>query len=210
MRLNVGDRLQLNPPPSIGGERCMVKLIGYVEGNTLIVGAPPSGQWMPPLAEGDPIEIRVFSSQTAFGFTVYVDKIIKQPFEYLHLSFPKNIVGKIIRKSRRVKTNIAVEIADNPVPATISNLSVTGAELYASASLGQLGTGLGISFTVQIHGIETPLSLRATIASMSHDLDIAESAMRYGVEFRNLGAEQFAALQSLIYQELVEHPHNVV
>jgi len=209
MRLSVGDRLQLSPPPRVGGDRCMVKLIGYVEDKTLLVGAPPSSQWRPSLIEGDQIAIRVFSGQNAFGFSVYVDKIIKQPFEYLHLSFPRQIVGKIIRKSRRIKTEIVATIAGNPAPAIISNLSITGAEVRANVNPGELGATIGLSFVLKIHGVDTPLSLQAAIRSLKQDHEGVEGSVRCGVEFQNLQPNDVSALQNLIYQELVEHPQNI-
>jgi len=210
MRLAVGDKLQLSPPSTVSGNRSVVPLIGYVEGVTLIVGAPPAGQWRPPLIEGDQVAVRVFSGQNAFGFTAYVNKIIKLPFDYLHLSFPKNIVGKIIRNSRRIKTHIAAVVTGNPVAAVISNLSATGAEIRAGASLGETGTTIALSFTLNIYGTDTPLALQAVIRSAKPDTQEAEGAWRLGIEFSELKPNDVATLHSLIYQELVEHPHNLV
>lgn len=210
MRLAVGDKLQLSPPSTVSGNRSVVPLIGYVEGVTLIVGAPPAGQWRPPLIEGDQVAVRVFSGQNAFGFTAYVNKIIKLPFDYLHLSFPKNIVGKIIRNSRRIKTHIAAVVTGNPVAAVISNLSATGAEVRAGASLGETGTTIALSFTLNIYGTDTPLALQAVIRSAKPDTQEAEGAWRLGIEFSELKPNDVATLHSLIYQELVEHPHNLV
>ena len=210
MRLAVGDKLQLSPPSTVSGNRSVVPLIGYVEGVTLIVGAPPAGQWRPPLIEGDQVAVRVFSGQNAFGFTAYVNKIIKLPFDYLHLSFPKNIVGKIIRNSRRIKTHIAAVVTGNPVAAVISNLSATGAEVRAGASLGETGTTIALSFTLNIYGTDTPLALQAVIRSAKPDAQEAEGAWRLGIEFSELKPNDVATLHSLIYQELVEHPHNLV
>lgn len=210
MRLAVGDKLQLSPPSTVSGNRSVVPLIGYVEGVTLIVGAPPAGQWRPPLIEGDQVAVRVFSGQNAFGFTAYVNKIIKLPFDYLHLSFPKNIVGKIIRNSRRIKTHIAAVVTGNPVAAVISNLSATGAEVRAGANLGETGTTIALSFTLNIYGTDTPLALQAVIRSAKPDAQEAEGAWRLGIEFSELKPNDVATLHSLIYQELVEHPHNLV
>ncbi len=209
MRLAVGDKLQLSPPSNVGGDRCMVKLIGYIEDVTLMVGAPPSGQWRPSAMEGDQIAIRVFSGQNAFGFNAYVDKIIKLPFSYLHLSFPKQIFGKVIRKSRRIKAGILVTLADNAAPAVISNLSATGAEVRANSAPGALGATIQLSSVLKIHGAETPLALQAVIRSLKQDHDGVEGAVRCGVEFQNLQLSDVAALQSLIYQELVDNPKNL-
>ena len=209
MRLAVGDKLQLSLPSNVSDDRCMVRLIGYVEDITLIVSAPSSGQWHTQLIEGDQVAIRVFSGQNAFGFNVRLDKIIRLPFEYLHLSFPRHIVGKVIRSSRRIKTEIAAAIAGNQGPAIISNLSATGAEVRANSNPGQLGATIRLSFALKIHGVETPMSLQAVIRSLKQDHDGAEGALRCGVEFQGLQPKDVAALQSLVYQEIVEHPHNL-
>ena len=132
MRLAVGDKLQLSPPSTVSGNRSVVPLIGYVEGVTLIVGAPPAGQWRPPLIEGDQVAVRVFSGQNA------------------------------------------------------------------------------LSFTQNIYGTDTPLALQAVIRSAKPDTQEAEGAWRLGIEFSELKPNDVATLHSLIYQELVEHPHNLV
>jgi hypothetical protein len=203
MRLKVGDVLQLSPPSHVGSSRCMVKLIGYVTDKTLIVEAPPQGCWPASLIEGDTITISVFNGEAAFGFSACVDKTIRQPFEYLHLSFPKQIIGRIVRTSRRIQTELAVTIADCAGPAIISNLSIGGAEVRASVGLGERGATIQLSFSLTINGVGTPLSLQAAIRSLKPDDDGAEGAVRCGVEFQNLQPSDITALQTMIYQELL-------
>jgi hypothetical protein len=203
MRLTVGDALQLSPPSHVGGNRCKVRLIGYVLDKTLMVEAPLSSQWPESLMEGDPVTISVFNGQAAFGFSVYVDKIIRQPFEYLHLSFPKEIIGKIVRTSRRIQTEFAVTIAGHPSPAVISNLSIGGAEVRATGNPGELGATISLSLVLKSNGVEAPLSLQAVIRSSKQDRDGAEGAVRCGVQFQHLQPSDVAALQSVVLQELV-------
>jgi hypothetical protein len=160
--------------------------------------------------EGDQLAIRVFSSQNAFGFNAYVDKVMKVPFAYLHLSFPKQIIGKVIRKSRRIKTEIPATIDGNPTPVVVSNLSATGAELRTSVNPGALGTTIRISFALKIYDVETPLSIQTVIRSLKQDQSDAEGALRCGLEFQGLQPNEIAALQNLIYHELVEHPKSIV
>lgn len=209
MNLSVGDKFQLKLPTSIRGELSTAELIGYVLNTTLIISMPQSTQLPEPsLIEGDQITIRLFSRKYAFSFIVYVEKLIKIPFKYIHLSFPTNISGQLIRKSLRIKTEIVATIPDHPVPAIISNLSITGAEIRTSSSLGKLGETITLSFTVEIHGIEKSLSLKAAIRSTKQATKSIDNTLYFGIEFQELPTEHRFALQSLIYQELVDRPRS--
>lgn len=214
MHLKVGDQLQLKLPTNIVSSTAKnafysAELIGYVNNLTVIIRLPQSTQQADlSLIEGDQVTVRLFSGQFAFSFSSYIDRIMKVPFKYIHLSFPTKISGQIIRKSRRIKTKIVAAITDNPTPATLSNLSMTGAEICASASLGQIGKKISLSFTVKIHDIEKTMSLQAIIKSTKPTANKTDSALTFGIEFMALEAEQSQSLQSLIYQELVENPES--
>jgi len=215
MQLRVGDRMQFQPPPKVGVERSIVRVIGYVEDLTLMVTAPKSGQWQAPLMEGDEVVLRIFGGQSAYGFTSHVDRIIKLPFDYLHLEFPKRITGRLIRKSRRIKTNLPVSASGiqrtpgaGTITATISNISATGAEIHADASLGEIGDSFSLSFRIKVHGIETALTPHAEIRSLKQEGD--SKTTRYGVEFKMLQTSEALTLQSWIYQEIIEHPDSLI
>ncbi len=216
MNLKVGDKLQLKLPTNIvnsakRSEFYTTELIGYVNNLTVIIRPPQLAQQMDlTLIEGDQVTVRLFSGQHAFSFSSHIDKIIKVPLYYIHLSFPTKISGQIIRKSRRIKTKIVATITDNPTPATISNLSMTGAEISTSDSLGQVGETISLSFTVKIHSVEKTMSLQAIIKSTAPPANKTDNALTFGMEFVALETEQNHLLQSLIYQELVENPESQV
>ncbi len=216
MHLNVGNKLQLKLPTNIvnsaeRSEFCTAELMGYVNNLSVMIRSPQLAKQMDlSLVEGDKVTVRLFSGQLAFSFSSYIDKIIKVPFNYIHLSFPTKISGQIIRKSRRIKTKIVATIADNPTPATISNLSMTGAEIRASASIGQIDETISLSFAVEIHDVKKTMSLQATIKSTKPTVNETDNALAFGIEFMALETEQSHLLQSLIYQELVENPENQI
>ena len=167
MRLKVGHKLQIKLSVLSKGSgesnnnAYAATLIGYVQDSTLIITMPTSNQLTgEPFLEGDQIQVRLFSGQCVFSFTVFVDKIIKLPFRYLHLSFPKDIWSQTIRKSRRIKCNIQASVADQSIPFTITDLSITGAEISANASLGEVGTRIALSFTIKILDEEISLSIK--------------------------------------------------
>lgn len=217
MQLKVGDRLQLQLHSSaksscrLNNDTCMVTVIGYVPDHSLIVSMPKTDQLIgQPFLEGDQILVRLFSGRCAFSFTVFVDKLVKLSFKYLHLSFPKHILGQTIRKSRRVRTAIEAEATVNSgsIPLIITNLSAAGAEISTHTELGGIGTLIELSVKVKIHEKEISLRLQSIIRSFK--AINKQDALRYGVEFTGLQAEQIFSLRSFIYQELVENPNNIV
>lgn len=217
MQLKVGDRLQLQLHSSaksscrLNNDTCMVTVIGYVPDHSLIVSMPKTDQLIgQPFLEGDQILVRLFSGRCAFSFTVFVDKLVKLSFKYLHLSFPKHILGQTIRKSRRVRTAIEAEatVSSGSIPLIITNLSAAGAEISTHTELGGIGTLIEIFVKVKIHEKEISLRLQSIIRSFK--AINKQDALRYGVEFTSLQAEQIFSLRSFIYQELVENPNNIV
>jgi hypothetical protein len=117
----------------------------------------------------------------------------------------------VIRRSRRVRAEIAVNIEGGACAAgNILNISSTGAEVSTDAAPGQTGATIGLSFTLKVHGVETPLALKAVIRSVRESAGDGGSAWRSGVEFQNVSVEAAAALKNLIYQELIEHPQSLM
>ncbi len=214
MQLKVGDKLQLRLHSSAkslccsnNGGYCMATVIGYFTNHSLIVSMPKTDQLLgQPLLEGDEILVRLFSKQYAFSFTVFVDKLIKLPFKYVHLSFPRHVLGQTIRKSQRIKVAIEAETTVNSklIPLIITNLSAAGAEISAHTELGGIGTLIELSVKVKIHEKEVSLLLQSIVGSFK----AKQSTLIYGVEFTELQAEQIFLLRSFICQELVENPNN--
>ena len=214
MHINVGDKLQLKLPTNLVNsatedEFYTAELIGYVNNLTVIIRIHQLAQQTDlSLIEGDQITARLFSGQLAFSFSSYIEKIIKVPFSYIHLSFPTKITGQTIRKSRRIKTKIVATITDHPTSATISNLSMSGAEIHASDGIGQVGETIPLSFRIKLHGINKTMSLQAIIRSMKPTANKTDNVFAFGIEFIALETEQSHSLQSLVYQELVENPES--
>ena len=217
MQLKVGHKLQLKlssqlrSSVEIKSNSYVSTLIGYVQDSTLIVTMPASDQFVgEPYVEGDQVQVSLFSGNSVFNFTVFVDKIIKVPFKYLHLSFPKEIQGQNIRKSRRIKCNIQGSIIERSIPVSIIDLSICGAGISSDITLGSTGTTITLSFTITVLDKEIPLTIKSTIRSAKEINKNAQKIICFGVEFIDIKSEQIHTLRHLIYQEIVEHPENIV
>jgi len=218
MNLKVGDRLQIQPPAQLSPERFLVKMIGYVNNVSLLVTAPITTNGLRlQLIEGEKLVVRIFSSQNAFGFASTIEKICKLPFDYLHLSFPAEVQGMMIRKAPRVRTKIiasvtAAEQGADSASAMISNLSANGALLDARRSLAEKGDTIKVSFRVNLHNIDAYLTVNAAVRAVFTDevVDGGGAALiHHGLEFVNLQPNDSVILQSMIYQQMIEHPHTL-
>ena len=217
MQLKVEDRLQLAPPAQLTRERILVKVIGFLRGRSLLVTTPVTANGVRlQLVEGENVIMRSFTGQKIFAFACSVEKVCKLPYEYLHLSFPDNIEGVVIRKAPRIKVNIiATTIESHPgatehVPAMISDISATGASLDAKQQLGKKGDILNLEFKVNLHNMDVYLSIKGVIRTVLGD-NPAEAPqadiIRHGIEFQKLQPNDQIVLKSLIYQQLIENPH---
>lgn len=219
MRLRVGERLQLQPPPTVDRERHIVKLIGYLDHVSLLVTAPMVNGMRLQLEEGDEVVVRIFSSQKAFGFGCSVDKVCKIPFDYLHLSFPQRIQGTAIRQSPRVRTRIIASIAkpdavdgNGRQSGIIANLSAGGALVKVRHPLFDNGQIVRLSFRANVHQVDAHVTVSAIIRSTfceQEDVGADATLINHGIEFRDLPPNDSVILQSLIYQQMIEQPQSL-
>ena len=219
MKLKAEDKLQLEPPPQLARERFLVKVIGFLRGASLLVTTPVTANGLRlQLLEGETVVMRSFSGQNAFGFACTIERVIKVPYEYLHLSFPDNIQGIVIRKAPRVKTRIIAAVQDSKskteqISALISDISANGVSLDAKQPLGDKGDILNMAFRVHLHNIDAYLSVKGIVrAVLSGDaVDASKSGIiRHGIEFQELQPNDCVILQSMIYQQIIENPHKLV
>ena len=218
MKLKVGDRLQLQPPAALSPERFIVRLIGFLNNVSLLVTAPVDTRGMRlQLVEDEELVVRVFSSQNAFGFPCSVRKISKLPFDYLHLSFPTQVQGMIIRKAPRVRTRIIAAVTtgkegEDSASAIISNLSANGALLDARRNLADKGSTIKLSFRINLHNMDAYLTVNAAIRAVFADEATEQEStglIHHGLEFVNLPPNDSVILQSMVYQQMIERPHTV-
>ncbi|MCE5182692.1 MAG: flagellar brake protein [Betaproteobacteria bacterium] len=216
IKLRVGDRLQIQPPSNLSQDRFLVKLIGYVPGATLLITTPVGDNGLRlALMEGETIVVRSFSGQNVFGFSATIERVCKIPFDYLHLSYPAEVRGIVIRKSHRVKTNIIATVQNvspdapqEPMSGLISNLSADGAAVDARRELGKKGSELTLVFRITLHNVEAYLKIKVLVRAVLEHETNAE-LIRHGVEFLNIQPNDNVILQSMIYQQMIENPHNL-
>src|SRR5262249_57516254 len=89
-------------------------------------------------------------------------------------------------------------------------LGRSGAESGRDAARGEGGATVTLSFSVKVHGVDTPVAVRSVIRSAREITTDGKTQWRSGVEFADPPVEVVAALKNLIYQELIERPQSVM
>ncbi len=220
MKLKVGDRLQMQLPELLSSERVIVKLIGYVNQLSILVTPPREANGLRiKLLENDNVVIRVFTSLNAFGFQASVSKIINIPFEYVHLTFPTEVKGMVIRKAPRVRTKIIcsatpAEAPDQKKSGIITNLSASGALLDSNRPIASRGETIQLNFRLNLHTVDTLLQVTAVVRNQFTDDDDGKTNgpkfYHHGLEFIDLQPNDAMMLQSMIYHRMVEQPHTIM
>lgn len=219
MRLKPEDRLQLEPPAMLARERFSVKVIGFLKGASMLVTVPLTASGLRlQLMENEKVVMRSFTGQNAFGFACYIRKIIKLPYEYMHLSIPEAVEGITVRKAPRIRTRIIASVQDETsgvagkLSALISDISASGVSLEAKEQLGDKGDVLNLAFRVLLHNIEAYLTVKGIIRAVINNDDgngVQSGMVRHGIEFHDLRPNDSVILQSMIYQQIIENPQKM-
>lgn len=215
MQLKVGDKLLLKPQSNASSlcfsknGTCTVNVIGYIPKVTLIVSLPAADQMIgSAFVEGDQMQANFFNGQNMFRFRVFIDYVIKHPLKCLCLSFPSQIKGQKIRKSRRIRTEIRARTNVTGAEILITNLSASGAQITLQDDLGlKINEKLELSFELQLGERSIPMLLNVNIKSSSIKQNLL---FCHGVEFANPNAEQVFTLRSFVHQEIVKDPTVVI
>ena len=207
IKLAIGDSFQIQAQAEQAESGYYVKLIGYLKGRSVIVTMPEVDGRLCFVREGQAFVVRFFAGRNAYAFTASVLRSSNIPFPHLHLSYPSQVRGLMVRTGERVPVRIicAVAIQDDTrtvtTAAMVTNISVSGAMLASKGRLGNKGDLLSIKFRVDIREIEFLASIDATIRYVSSD---ESGEFLHGVQFAGLPNDVAIALTAFVYQKLAE------
>jgi len=143
------------------------------------------------------------------AFRAGVTRVCRQPFHYLHLTYPQAIETALARNARRTRLNLPAQV----VPASgegaaalviIENISIEGAQLESSTELGAVGTSIQLVASLQLDRIgERTVTLPAEIRnSKQQEGEDGKLVFHYGVQFVSPPLESDLALAAFVYREL--------
>lgn len=207
IKLGIGDPFQIQSQSEQSDSRYYVKLIGYLKGKSVLVTAPQIDGSLCYVKEGQSFVVRFFSGKNAYAFTASVARVSNVPYPHLHLSYPSQVSGLVVRSGERVNAKIICSVSTQQdtktvaVPALLTNISIGGALLSSKQKLGEKNDLLDIKFRIFIRDIEFYMTVDATICSVSRD---DSGDFQHGVHFAGLPNDMAIALTAFVYQKLAE------
>lgn len=207
-RVSIGDSLQLQDFSS-GKLRHYVKLIGYLNKKSVVVTHPMQNEKLMFVKEGASFLVRGFSRIKIYEFPANVISVSLAPYPHLHLSFPAQISTMNMRSTLRVTLKLVCSIelqSLKKIPATIEDMSATGARIQTKAAFGQAGDNVSVSFRLTIEGESQTFVVPATIRNVRDDTDnvTGEKIVMHGMEFFQPEGMERMMLQNFIYKTMAE------
>lgn len=202
INLQVGTRLQMALPH---GPIYYTELIGYVEGEYLIVKIPFKNGLSIQIQLEEQVTLRVLAGLDVFTLSCRIKTIFKAPHYYMHLSFPTEIQSIALRGAIRAKVKLPVQV--NGSAGVIIDISATGAGIVADTILGQPDENISLAFDFPIKPSHQSAHIdsQATIRSVQplpNKIKDAPPRFSHGVSFHELDLTSQVMLLNLVYESM--------
>lgn len=208
--LQIGDSINLQSKTDGATDRYSVKLIGMLQGRSVLVTTPVIDGKYILVREGQAFILRAFSGKSVFAFTTHVLKSVNVPYPHLHLSYPREVKSLVVRKGARANVKIICAITScdaSPIQeaGVIYNLSVGGALMGVKRSFAQTGQRLTVKFKITVNGIEVMQELQAVIRAINTSLaNESNMPIQYGLQFVDISPDASIPLLAFVYYQLME------
>lgn len=210
IKLGIGDVFQVQMQIEQSESRYYVKLIGYVKGKSVLITTPEADGNLCFVREGQSFVVRFFSGKNAYAFTANVIRTSTIPFPHLHLSYPAQVRGLVVRSGERVGARLICSVTmhdgvkTRTAAGVVNNISVGGAMLLAREPLGRKGDIVSVKFRILIREIESYLTLDATLCAITRgESGSPDGEFQHGIQFAGLSNEDAIALTAFVYQKMV-------
>ncbi|MCK9398242.1 MAG: flagellar brake protein [Methylobacter sp.] len=207
INLQVGARLQMTLQNTPKQAIYYTELIGYVDGEYLIVKTPIENGLSVQMQVEDQITLRILSGVDVVTLTCRVKTIFRGPHHYMHLSFPTDIQAIALRGAIRAKVKIPVQVNGVAGAGFITDISVTGAGIVADKTLGEPNEDALISFdfpikpTNQNAHIDTGVTIRSIQQLPCKNKD-APPRFAHGISFHDIDPTSQVMLLNLVYESM--------
>jgi len=208
IKLNIGDSIQLQFQSDVEPSRCFVTLIGYLEGQSVVVTTPILNGSMMLVREGQDFVVRLFSGKSAYAFAASAKRVTNTPYPHLHLSYPKEVRGMVVRRSSRGRTHIichATAEGGRGFSCIARDISVGGALVAAGEKIGEVGKLLTLKLRVKVGEAEHMLALNCTIRSVNAARPAVNEkpTVLHGLSFEDVTGQDTLVISALLYQNMI-------
>ena len=206
-------------------ERYTVKIVGCMPNQTLIVSAPMVDGKTIWLRETSIIKVRFMVGTKVCAFTSKVEKVCREPFAYLHLTYPDMVEASIVRSAARLDTSLITSVEpicegavlDKKASAKLINLSASGGRFTSKHDLGNIGDLCRVALQLNVDNFNEVFKISCELCSREEsimkvlvsevgDKELTEPVTMYtfGVKFVDLTRENILLITAYIYRSLYE------
>jgi c-di-GMP-binding flagellar brake protein YcgR len=200
-----GDTMHIDR--NLDGTKVSALLIGYLKGKSIIITVPSDEQGSIYLKEGESIVAKVFSGKHVLAFPCTVLAVVTKPFPHIHINYPAEVTGIVVRKSGRANVRIiaAIETGSEQVSGIIADLSTGGLSLATRSRNIEIGSNITLNFKIILAGCTYIMKLHCRVKAIrdSHS-DVLDGAIVYGLQFADLSAEDTLILGQFVGQQQAE------
>ena len=213
IKLNIGEAIQLQFQSENDTARYVVSLIGYLVDQGIVVTTPVLDGSIMLVREGQIFVVRLFSGKSAYAFTAVTKRVTNNPFPHLHLSYPKEVRGLVVRASTRTAANIichATPESGAGAACIARDISIGGSLIAAKSKIAEVGKKLTLNMRVKVNDAEHLLSLICTVRSVnnSRPADDGVITVLHGVSFDTVTAQDTLVISALLYQNMINEKNN--
>lgn len=199
LRLRAGMSMQFNRKNN-DNSKIEAQFLAAIPGKSIMVGPNGAHDWIATLVAGEECVLSGFTGQYDFVFSTQVLQTFAEPFHYVLLAYPPAVSARLVRRALRMKTSIpstAVRLGDdNPINATLIDLSTAGGLVSCPESLGAVGDKVALAFSSEFEGQVLEMSF---VASIRHTSKVeASNSYNVGLFFNDISQENKLALHYLV------------
>lgn len=189
--------------------RHAVKLMGWVEGDSLLVTHPRGADHLLAIREGDAFQVRSAHDKWTCTFESTVLRVQLQPFPYLHLSYPSRARVIQVRGNTRVKMGIVASVGARGSTVrhacTLRDLSLGGMLVQGRQKIVSPGDEVDVYFRLQFDGERHVFELTGHVRSATPVNEAgAPESWNHGIELDPIAEPQRRALKLYLYSRILE------
>jgi c-di-GMP-binding flagellar brake protein YcgR len=189
-------------------QRYEVKLIGYLEDESILVTMPRVNGILAKIFVKDEYIVRAFKGKNIYAFKTHIIYINSIPFHYLHLRYPKVIENVEIRKAERAQVSLQARVVTQGKKSwgMIKDISSSGAMLMVYDEITHLQEHVELFFDVTVGGVERGIHLIAIARNMkkAEREDNKGILYLYGLEFIEPPQDAIVYVQAYVYEQLLK------
>lgn len=213
LELQIGDTLQLQFVADEAKRRNYSKVIGYLQGHSVLITTPRIDGNIMLIREDQIVIVRMLAGNRVYGFNTKVMRSCLKPYPYLHLAYPAEMEQITVRKAQRVSTQLIVSIDRETAetedvtscPAVVVDISTTGAMLEASEFLGRIGDIVSINAKITVGSMQEYISIPCIIRNIRDMAAEGKNKMMYGMEFQLLEQHEHFVLHGFVYEQMIQN-----